>query len=255
MLLVISPAKNIQFEVSVPPIEISEISFEKESKTLLKQLKKLSIREISDLMKISNNLAQLNFERFQSLSFPMDKEVVKPSVFVFNGDVFKGMDISNYSLEDLHFANKKLRILSGLYGVLKPFDGILPYRLEMGTPLKVADKKNLYEFWGDKLREKIQSDMDSIGDQTLINLASNEYFKSLESNRLNARIITPVFKDYKNGNYKIVSFFAKKARGMMTTFIIKNRIENPEQIKLFDEGGYYYNDPLSEGDTWVFTRD
>ena len=205
-------------------------------------------------MQLSPKLAQLNYERFQSMVIPFEHGVAKPALLVFNGDVYQGMGLDTFSIDDLNYAQQKLRILSGFYGLLRPLDGILPYRLEMGTSLKVKQHKNLYEFWGDKIKKNLQRDFDMDAQQVLINLASNEYFKAVNAHQLKARIITPIFKDYKNGNYKIISFYAKKARGMMSAYILKNRIDNPEEIKLFDQDNYLYNDLLSKGDEWVFTR-
>lgn len=254
MLLIISPAKNINFDVKEAGIELSEIRFSKESKLLLNKLKEYSASDIANLMGISAKLAQLNFERYQTMEIPYHKSDSKAALLVFNGAVFQRIDVRSFGNCDLEFSQKKLRILSGFYGLLRPLDCIMPYRLEMGTALKMGTNKNLYEFWGDKLNLLLQKDLKENGDDVLINLASNEYFKAVKSKDLKARIITPVFKDYKNGQYKMIAIYAKKARGMMTSYIIKNKIENPDEIKLFDAEGYQFNDLLSENDTWVFTR-
>ncbi len=254
MHLVISPAKSINFDIDKRNISTTNIRFENESKRLLAELKKLKINELSTLMKISPKLAQLNFERFQDMDIPFDRANAKAALLVFDGDVYRGMNVKSFTDEDLYYSQKHLSILSGFYGILRPLDAILPYRLEMGTSLSIGKKKNLYEFWNNKLQKTLIDDMKENNDDLLINLASNEYYKSLKPKDLNCRIITPVFKDYKNENYKIISFFAKKARGMMTAYIIKNRIENPEELKLFNEDGYSFNDRLCKGDDWVFTR-
>lgn len=254
MHIVISPAKNITFEIENRNIDTSKIRFEDESMKILNTLKGYKINELASLMNISPKLAQLNFERFQEMKIPFDDKITKPALLVFSGDVYKGMNIDSFSDKDLYYCQQHLSILSGFYGILRPLDGIMPYRLEMGTSLSIGKKKNLYEFWNEKLQSTLAQDMKEANDEILINLASNEYYKSLKAHGLNYRIITPVFKDYKNETYKIVSFFAKKARGMMTAYIIKNRIENPEEIKLFNEDGYLFNDNLSKGDEWVFTR-
>jgi len=253
MLILISPAKTLDFSISVPKLDYSDIQFPKESLQLVKGLKKLKVKDIQDLMGISPKLAQLNFERFQEFDFPFKEDMAKPALLVFKGEVFVGINAAEFTADDLIYAQEHLRILSGLYGVLRPLDRILPYRLEMGTKYEGKGFNNLYEFWGTKIHDEIQNLLDN-QDKVLINLASNEYYKSVKANKLDARIITPQFKDFKNGQYKMISFFAKKARGLMTNFILKNRISNPDELKLFDMEGYEYNAQLSEGDNWVFTR-
>ena len=254
MLILISPAKTLDYSVTVLAIELSNIPFPKESVELVKGLKLFKSKDLQMLMGISPKLAQLNFERFQQFEYPFKQDEVKPSLLVFRGEVFVGINADNFSVDDLQYAQNHLRILSGLYGVLRPLDAILPYRLEMGTKYGGKDFKNLYGFWGEKIHNAIQTILNEQGDKVLINLASNEYYKSVKANKLNARIITPQFKDFKNGQYKMISFFAKKARGLMTSFILKNRISNPEELKLFNMEGYEYNTRLSEESNWVFTR-
>ena len=254
MLIVISPAKTLDYSVEVPDIETTEISFPEETLELVKGLKKLSANDLQELMGISRKLAQLNFERFQQFEYPFRKEEVKPALLVFKGEVFVGINAASFTKDDLSFAQEHLRILSGLYGLLRPLDNIFPYRLEMGTRWQTDRFKHLYDFWGDKINAAVEKSLAAQGDNVLINLASNEYFKSVKASKLDARIITPQFKDFKNGQYKMISFFAKKARGLMTNFIIRNRISNPDELKLFDMEGYQFNDLLSEGDNWVFTR-
>ena len=254
MLILISPAKTLDYSVKLPNIEPTEISFPNESQELVKGLKKLKSKDLQTLMGISPKLAQLNFERFQEFSYPFNKEEVKPALLVFKGEVFVGINAENFNVEDLQYAQDHLRILSGLYGVLRPLDAIFPYRLEMGTKYSTEKFKHLYDFWGMKIHNKVQQDLDNQGDKILINLASNEYYKAVKSSKLNAEIITPQFKDFKNGQYKMISFYAKKARGLMTNFILKNRITNPDELKLFDMEGYEFNVQLTEGNNWVFTR-
>ena len=254
MLILISPAKTLDYSVKVPNIQPSNILFPNESLELINGLKKLKPKDLQNLMGISPKLAQLNFERFQQYQFPFAKEEVKPALLVFKGEVFVGINADNFSVEDLEYAQNHLRILSGLYGVLRPMDAILPYRLEMGTKYSTKKFKHLYDFWDLKIHNAIQETLDQQGDNVLINLASNEYYKSVKANKLNAEIITPQFKDFKNGQYKMISFFAKKARGLMTNFILKNRITNPDELKLFNMEGYEYNDRLTEGNNWIFTR-
>jgi len=254
MLILISPAKTLDYSVDVPNMELSEISFPKESQELIKGLKKMKPKDLQALMGISPKLAQLNFERFQQFNYPFSAEDVKPALHVFKGEVFVGINVEVFSKDDLQYAQNHLRILSGLYGILKPLDQIMPYRLEMGTKYSNSKFKHLYDFWDLKIHDAVQKVLNEQGDKLLINLASNEYYKSVKANKLDARIITPQFKDFKNGQYKMISFFAKKARGLMTNYILKNQISNPEELKLFNREGYEYNDRLTEGDNWVFTR-
>ena len=254
MIVIISPAKNINTDPCQEAPFNTNIRFQKESKLLLSGLKKLSANEISKLMKVSNNISQLNFERFQTMNLPFNNDIAKAALLVFNGAVFKSMNIDTFSSADLDYSQNKLRILSGFYGLLRPLDAIMPYRLEMGTPFAINSNKNLYAFWENKITDLLQQDIVENGDNILVNLASNEYFKAVNTKKLDARIITPEFKDYKNEKYKIISIYAKQARGMMSEFVLKNRIANPEELKLFNTGGYQYNDNMSEGDKWVFVR-
>lgn len=255
MLLVISPAKSLDFSIQKNIEGTSLPPFLQESKILVEKLRQFHPEELSKLMNISAKLAELNYERFVKWHLPFNTDNAQPAIFVFKGDVYQGIDIESFNKDDLLFANQHLRILSGLYGVLKPLDLIQEYRLEMGTKLKNSKGKNLYEFWGDKISSEINQAIEqSSGEKVLINLASNEYFKSIQKKKLNYEIITPIFKDYKNGQYKIISFFAKKARGMMSRFIIQNKIKNSEDIKAFNLADYHFNEELSKEKEWVFTR-
>jgi len=255
MLILISPAKSLDFETKNTNKNFSESSFLKESQSLIKQLRKLSTDEIADFMSISPKLAQLNFERFVNWHLPFNLENAKQAILAFKGDVYTGLDAGSLSETELHRAQNDLRILSGLYGVLRPLDLIQAYRLEMGKKLQTTKGKNLYEFWGDKITHEINKTLKEKEDKHLINLASNEYFKSVNKKKIKAEIITPVFKDLKNGQYKVISFFAKKARGLMTRFIIQNKITNPEHLKAFNCDGYVFNPHLSKDTELVFTRD
>nr|WP_319399259.1 peroxide stress protein YaaA [uncultured Carboxylicivirga sp.] len=255
MIIVISPAKTLDFETPVTKTENTDIRFPKESSTLVKNLKKVKPEELAKLMSISSPLANLNYHRFQLWNHPFNEEDTRAALFAFKGDVYTGIDATTLNSNELDYTNSHLRILSGLYGLLRPLDAIMPYRLEMGTKLQTGSNKNLYEFWGDKITKLLADDMKANNEEVLINLASNEYFKSIDKKKLKKRIITPVFKDQKNGEYKVISFFAKKARGMMTRFIIQNKIENPEDLRAFDLGGYYYHQDLSKPDMPVFVRD
>lgn len=254
MLLLISPAKTLDFET--PPITnvATQPEFLQHSQLLINELKKLSPDAVADLMGISEKLGELNAQRFLNWHLPFTAKNAKQAVLAFKGDVYTGMCAENFNKQDFTFAQKHLRILSGLYGLLKPLDLIQPYRLEMGTAFKNARGKNLYEFWGDTLTDQINQELVHIKKNVVVNLASNEYFKAVNTRRLNAEIITPVFKDWKNGQYKIISFFAKKARGIMSSYIIQQKLKNSEAMKEFTLGGYVYNERMSSAREWVFTR-
>ncbi len=255
MLIVISPAKSLDFE---SPVRISNHSMPEmlnESHVLIEKLQKLTPRKISQLMGISEKLGKLNYERFQTWQPEFSLENARQSVLAFSGDVYQGLNATTLSEAQLEYAQNHLRILSGLYGILKPLDLMLPYRLEMGTKLTVGRKKNLYEFWGNKITDKVNSAVTESGSEYLINLASNEYFKSINLKKIKAPVITPEFKELKNGSYKIVSFFAKKARGLMSRFIIENEISDPENLKAFDYEGYNFNPRLGSENKLVFTRE
>ncbi len=254
MITIISPAKTLDMETPVNSNIQSKPAFLDKSKQLVAILKKMKAPELSQLMGISPKLAQLNFERFQEWATPYLKEKYRPAVFAFRGEVFTGLNIDTFSEEDINYTQNHLRILSGLYGLLRPMDYILAYRLEMGTKLSVEKKKNLYEFWGDEITNRLNETLAHRNDDVLINLASNEYYKSIEQKKLNVRVFTPVFKDNKNGQYKVISFFAKKARGHMLRFILKNQISNPEDLKHFEDDGYYFNESFSTDNTITFTR-
>lgn len=254
MLIIISPAKTINESPMNHEVPCTFPDFIDEAAEIVQVLKKYSSNRIAKLMSINPKLAQLNYERYQEWQLPFIKENSKPAVFAFNGDVYNGLKVEEFSKDDLSYAQQHLRILSGLYGLLKPLDLIQPYRLEMGTKLKLKRKKNLYEYWGNKLTKTLNLILKENQQDVLINLSSNEYYKAVQASDLSCKIITPAFKDFKNGSYKFMSVFGKKARGLMASYIIKNRLEDPESIKLFEEDGYYYNDKLTEGNQWVFTR-
>lgn len=255
MLIVISPAKTLDFDKALVVKQESFPEFSSQAEQLVNILKKYQPSELMSLMSISEKLALLNELRFKQWQKSPSKQLAKQAICAFKGDVYTGLNVDDWGENDFAFAQDHMRILSGLYGVLRPLDYISAYRLEMGSKLQTLKGDNLYEFWGNKITNSIDSQLDEQGDKVLINLASNEYFKSIKSKLINAEIIIPVFKDSKNGNYKIVSFYAKKARGMMSRFIIKNKLTKPSQLKEFTDGGYYYNDRLTKGNEWVFTRD
>lgn len=254
MLLLISPAKTLDFETPAPTTDFTQADFLKESKRLISELRVLAPHDISQLMSISDKLGTLNFDRFASWKMPFKPSNAKQALFAFQGDVYTGMQAENFSVEDIEFAQTHLRILSGLYGLLRPLDLMQAYRLEMGTGFANSRGKNLYEFWGDSITKAINKQLAALNNSVVVNLASHEYFSAVKPKLLKAVIITPIFKDKKNGQYKIISFFAKKARGMMSAYIIQNRISDPEAIKQFDVAGYSFNAALSSERDWVFTR-
>ncbi|MGK0499206.1 MAG: cytoplasmic iron level regulating protein YaaA (DUF328/UPF0246 family) [Oceanicoccus sp.] len=255
MLMVISPAKTLDFETSAKTKQATTPDFLDQSQQLINELTGLSPADVSRLMGISDKLGTLNFDRFQSWQPPFDADNAKQAVLAFKGDVYTGLDAESFSSKDYKFAQKHLRILSGLYGLLRPLDYIQPYRLEMGTKFANQGGANLYQFWGDQLTTAINAQLKKNKSQLLVNLASNEYFKALQTKDINADIITPVFKDLKNGKYKIISFYAKKARGLMSAYVIKNQINDAEDLKSFDRDSYRYNAAMSSARDWVFTRD
>lgn len=255
MLLVISPAKSLDYESPVPTKKFTQPDFLADSQVLINEVRELTPPDIESLMKISPKLADLNFGRFLNWQQPFTTDNAKQALLAFKGDVYLGLAAGDFSAADFSFAQKHLRILSGLYGLLRPLDLMQAYRLEMGTRFTNSRGKNLYEFWGDKITDKLNEELKKQKSEVLINLASNEYFKAVKKKQLNAQIITPQFKDLKNGQYKMISFYAKKARGLMSAYIIQNQLTNAEQIKAFDRDGYYYSAEQSTATEWVFLRD
>jgi cytoplasmic iron level regulating protein YaaA (DUF328/UPF0246 family) len=252
--MLISPAKTLDYDAVSVTQTYTQPRYLEDSAELIKQLQQLSAQDIASLMSLSDKLAGLNMARFQSWAAPFDLDNAKQAVLAFRGDVYTGLDADTMTEADFEFAQQHLRILSGLYGVLRPLDLMQAYRLEMGTKFSNSRGKDLYAFWGSQLRESIEAEP-ALEDGVLINLASNEYFKATQAKKLSARVITPQFKDWKNGQYKMISFYAKKARGLMARFIIDNRIDTVEELKNFDREGYQYSAELSDGDNWVFTRE
>ena len=263
MLTVISPAKTLDYETPSHTEQHSLPRFLEHSNELIGVLDQLSVQGVADLMKLSDKLASLNVARYNSWPANLTTENAKQAILAFKGDVYSGLDASSLSSNQLSYAQQHLRILSGLYGVLRPLDLMYPYRLEMGTKLDNPRGTNLYQFWdnrltaslNDELNEELNNERNKENKPTVVNLASNEYFKAIKPKMLNARLITPVFKDWKSGQYKIISFYAKKARGLMARYIIDNKINEPEALKAFDYEGYRYAESMSEGNTWVFIRD
>ncbi|MGK0440644.1 MAG: cytoplasmic iron level regulating protein YaaA (DUF328/UPF0246 family) [Pseudohongiellaceae bacterium] len=255
MLMVISPAKTLDFETPANTTVTSEPCFLENAQTLINQLQTLSPSDVSSLMNISDKLGELNHERFLNWRTPFTRDNAKQALLAFKGDVYTGLAAENFNSTDFKFAQKHLRILSGLYGLLRPLDLMQAYRLEMGTKFENKRGKNLYEFWGDEITDALNAQLKKNKSNVLVNLASNEYFKAVKVKVLNADIITPVFKDFKNGKYKIISFYAKKARGLMSAYIIHKQITDIEDIKKFDSTGYRYNTNMSTAREWVFTRE
>jgi len=254
MIIVISPAKSLYDRCPVHFEQFTLPDFMSESGKIVATLKKKKPAQLAELMGISPKLAELNYHRFQQWLPPFTPENSWQAVLMFSGDVYQGLKAENFTSTEFETAQHQLRILSGLYGLLKPLDLIQPYRLEMGTSIGISGKKNLYEFWKTKITNQLNEELTKNGQQSLINLASNEYFSAIDTKKIKSRIITPSFKEHKNGQYQMVSFFAKKARGLMSRFIIQNKITDPEEIKAFDCEGYYFNNQLSKDDHWVFTR-
>jgi len=256
MIVVISPAKTLDFETSAITSEFTQANLLSESEQLIKRCQQLSMQDIASLMKVSDKIAGLNVARFAEwrIPFSLDKGA-KQCLFAFKGDVYTGLDAETLTDKTLHYAQNKLRILSGLYGVLRPLDLMLPYRLEMGTRLDNERGANLYQFWGNMITEQLNESLMENASQYLVNLASNEYFKAIKEKALSATVITPIFKDQKNGQYKVISFYAKKARGLMARYIMENELTEIEDLKQFSVDGYYFVEAASSSTDFVFQRD
>jgi uncharacterized protein len=254
MLVVISPAKTLDFDTPEASVKTSRPRMLNASQELVEELRAYSGKDLQKLMGISEKLGELNAERYLQWHVPFNKNNAKSALFAFKGDVYLGLDAQQFDLPDLEFAQQHLRILSGLYGLLRPLDLIQPYRLEMGTSLATSLGSNLYQFWGERLTKAVTKDLKALQGETLVNLASNEYFSVLKNVSVSANVVTPIFKDYKNGKYKVISFFAKKARGILTAHIIKNRITNIDDIKKARLDGYRFSAQESDDKQWVFLR-
>jgi len=255
MLAILSPAKKLDFETEPQSDKFTLPEFLDETEILVEKARRLTRGDLARTMKLSDKLADLNFERFKAYSTPFTLANAKQAAHVFNGDTYVGLDAGTLDKKDMDFAQDHLRILSGLYGLLRPLDLIQPYRLEMGAKFKPPRGSNLYGFWDGRLADALNKAAASQTDPSIINLASNEYFKAIDGGDLDGPVITPVFKEVKSGVAKVLGMFAKRARGAMARYIIKNRIEAPEKIKSFAEDGYVYRPDLSDGKTWVFTRE
>ncbi|WP_416637344.1 peroxide stress protein YaaA [Pseudomonas sp. OHS18] len=255
MLMVISPAKTLDYDTAPVTSRFTQPEFLDHSQELIAQLRDFTPAQIADLMHLSDKLAGLNAARFGSWTPAFDTHNAKQALLAFKGDVYTGLDAESFSEADFDFAQQHLRMLSGLYGLLRPLDLMMPYRLEMGTKLANARGKDLYAFWGEHISEWLNQALQAQGDDVLLNLASNEYFGAVKRKVLKARIIDTEFKDLKNGQYKIISFYAKKARGLMARHVIKGRVTEPQHLKDFDDQGYRFSAKDSTADKLVFLRD
>lgn len=254
MKILLSPAKSLDFERTIKTPDVTIAPFVEEADYLAKKLAKLSKKKLGDLMHLSEQLTDLNYDRYQSWYKPEKaKDDIKPAITVFTGEVYKGFEVESLSQTELKNAQKQIRILSGLYGLLRPLDLMFPYRLEMGTKWNVTPKtKNLYSYWGTKISDYLNSETSS--DEVIINLASNEYFKAVDKKTIKPRVITPVFKELKGDQYKIVMMYAKHARGAMARDIVKNQYKSVDDLKGYNVDGYSYNEALSSDNEWVFVR-
>jgi len=255
MLAVISPAKTLDFENTHTTPELTQPVLLENSVYLIEKLRKLSLKKIGEMMEISPKLAELNHQRYLDFNTPFTNKNAKPAIMVFKGDVYQGLKAEELSEKELIYAQNHLNILSGLYGLLKPFDLIQPYRLEMGTSLVVTPtKKNLYQYWGETITNELNKNLAKSGTDLLVNLASQEYFKAVKPAKIKAKLVHCEFLDEKNGKFKTISFFAKKARGMMANYLIKNEVKKAEDLRGFNYEGYIYSPNLSKNDQFIFTR-
>lgn len=254
MLIVVSPAKTLDYTTPPKIKKFTLPDYLDDSAELIHRMREFSSLDISELMKVSTKIADLNFDRFEAWNKKFTEKNAKQAVLAFKGDVYTGLDADSFSTQDFNFAQKHFRMLSGLYGLLRPLDLMQAYRLEMGTRLSTERGKNLYEFWGDEVTEGLNAQLKKIKSKYLINLASNEYFKVVKPDVLQGEIITPAFKELKNGDYKMIGVYAKKARGLLSRYIIQNQLSDIEDIKSFDVDGYKFNKKVSKGNNWVFTR-
>ena len=255
MLAIISPAKTLDYQSAVPKFDFSYPQLIDHSQQLIDICRELTPDQIASLMSISDKLAGLNAARFAEWQAEHNQQNARAAIYAFKGDVYTGLEVESLTNQDVEFAQQHLCMLSGLYGLLRPLDLMQPYRLEMGTKLANQKGKDLYQFWGEIITEYLQQAIDKQGDNILINLASDEYYKAVKPQLLKAKIINPIFLDQKNGQYKVISFYAKKARGLMCRYFIQNRLTQVEQLKQFDLEGYWFDETESTADEWVFKRD
>ena len=254
MLAILSPAKTLDYQTPLTTNKSTQADFKTESKELIATLRKFAPAQIGSLMKISDNLAELNHRRYAEWQNQASNNNARPALFAFKGDVYLGLDAQTLGARDINFAQKHLRVLSGLHGLLRPLDLIQPYRLEMGTRLATRRGSNLYQFWGNKVTDNINKTLAQQTSKVLINLASNEYYQVIQAERVEGRILNINFKELRDGKYRFVSFAAKRARGLMARYMIDNRITRPSQLRRFDVDRYTFNEALSRDDEWIFTR-
>ncbi len=255
MLTLLSPAKTLDFEFSAEGLPSTPPLFQEDIEVLLGRCKRLTVTNLRELMNISQPLAELNRQRFQGMTLPFTADNSKPCLLAFRGGVYRGLDAASLSKRDLDWAHHRLRILSGLYGILRPLDLMQPYRLEMGTRLSNPRGKNLYDFWGDRLVESLNSEHAERPGKAVLNLASNEYFKAVPKKQLDAPLVTALFQEIRDGKPKTISFSAKRARGLMARFIVRNRIDTPDGLKEFAEEGYSFRPELSQDNQLLFVRE
>ena len=255
MLALISPAKTLAYHTALPTDAHTQPRLLEQSEQLIQVCRELSSTQIGSLMSVSEKIATLNVERFRDWTPEFNFSIARQALFAFKGDVYTGLDAYHLNDQEIKFAQKHLRMLSGLYGVLRPLDLMMPYRLEMGTKLENPRGHNLYTFWGDQITDQINHDLAQMHTKFLVNLASDEYYKSVNEKKIEAKIIKPVFLDQKNGKYKVISFYAKKARGLMARYMIENQLKKVEQLKSFNSEGYYFDAESSSANEWVFKRD
>ncbi|MFC3853098.1 peroxide stress protein YaaA [Salinispirillum marinum] len=254
MLAVISPAKTLDFDSPTPAHKTTTLRFSDEAATLVDIMRTYTQQDLQELMAISEKIAAENVTRFSQWTWPMPKKRSRAAVFAFKGDVYSGLDAYQLTAEQLAYVNRHVRILSGLYGLLRPTDKILPYRLEMGKKVRTAEGNDLYSFWRNKIATVLRNDLKATKEHTLVNLASTEYFRSVAPFVKDCTVITPVFKDWKNGQYKVISFFAKKARGAMVRYMAEQQLTRPDSLKAFSVDGYAFNEAESSATEWVFLR-
>ncbi|MGA0840365.1 MAG: peroxide stress protein YaaA [Pseudomonadales bacterium] len=254
MLLLISPAKTLDFERTPPPYSTTTPDFLHDASVLIDVLRDYDVEGIAKLMRLSPSLAALNTDRYASWTPNLDQDAVRPAVFAFRGDVYQGLDVDHLDDAAITWAQSHLRILSGLYGLLRPLDVIRPYRLEMGTRLRVGPHRHLYEFWGDRITRAINTHLTGAEEPVVVNLASDEYFGAVQPSALDARLVTPIFREYRDGEYRFISMFGKRARGLMARWASLNRPNHVDELKSFDLDGYRYEPGLSTPDRWMFVR-
>ena len=254
MLITLSPSKGQDFELAAPTNTFTIPQQLKDSEKLIKQLRKLSVEEIKKMMSLSDNLAELNFQRYKDFGLPFNQQNAKQAIFAFKGDVYSGINTSSMAQQDFEYAQNHVRILSGLYGYLRPLDLIQPYRLEMKTKLENSKGADLYQFWGESITNLLNDEFKTHSQKVLVNLASNEYWKSVQPKKINAKVINVAFKEVKDGKARIIAIFAKKARGMMTDFIVRNRVETVDGLKDFNYENYKFDASASNENSFVFTR-